>query len=133
MITCLTQICLLHLTLCGGFSSFCSGKFHVTVVISQIQEQSPLMPLPQPGQEKITGFFHLRLLVPKVVKHLKFSETDGTLVMPHWESAPWWPLLIQKKGVFKSFITDVFVIPPERTFLFQQYQETSFLVQGSKV
>ena len=101
---------------------------------------------PNPGAESIKAFtttwsgennwlFPPPFLVPKVIKHLKFLEADETLIMPHWESAPWWPLLIQKKGVFKSFIIDVFVIPPplERAFLFQQYQETSFLVQGSKV
>ena len=78
---------------------------------------------PNPGAESIDAFtttfagennwlFPPPFLVPKVIKHLKFSEADGTLIVPHWESAPWWPLLIQKKGVFKSFIIDVFVIFP---------------------
>ena len=78
---------------------------------------------PNPGEESIDAFtttwsgennwlFPPPFLVPKVIKHLKFSEADGTLIVPHWESAPWWPLLIQKKGAFKSFIIDVFVIPP---------------------
>ena len=41
---------------------------------------------------------------------LKISEADGTLIVPQWESGPRWPLLIQKKGAFKSFVIDVLVI-----------------------
>ena len=70
---------------------------------------------PKPGAESINAFtttwlgennwlFPPPFFVPKVIKDLKFSEADGTLIVPHWESAPLWPPLIQKKGVFKSLM-----------------------------
>ena len=74
---------------------------------------------PYPNTEAIDAFlvawsgknnwlFPSPYLVPKVPRHLEFSKVDGTLIMSHWESAPWWPLLIQQKNIFKKFIADVF-------------------------
>ena len=34
-------------------------------------------------------------LAPKVLKHMLRYGADGTLIAPHWGSAPWWPLLFQ--------------------------------------
>ena len=38
-------------------------------------------------------------IIPRVLKHLKSSSADATLVAPLWRSAPWWPLLTYD-GVF---------------------------------
>ena len=32
-------------------------------------------------------------MIPRVLKHLKLSSADATLVAPLWLSAPWWPLI----------------------------------------
>ena len=45
-------------------------------------------------------------LVPNVLRHLEFSKADTDLIVPHWESVQWWPLLIQQKNIFKTFIAE---------------------------
>ena len=32
-------------------------------------------------------------LVPRVIRHMRYGGEDGTLIVPLWTSAPWWPLL----------------------------------------
>ena len=32
-------------------------------------------------------------LVPRVIRHMEICKAHGTLVVPCWESAPFWPLL----------------------------------------
>ena len=55
---------------------------------------------PNPDTEAIDAFsvvwsgennwlFPPPYLLPKVLRHLEFSKADGTLIEPHWESAPW--------------------------------------------
>ena len=36
-------------------------------------------------------------LVPEVLRHIVFCKASGTLIVPHWKSAPYWPLLFAKK------------------------------------
>ena len=50
--------------------------------------------------------------LPKVLKHMLRYGADGTLIAPHWASAPWWPLLFQAKGKFKKQIYAFLIIPP---------------------
>ena len=46
-------------------------------------------------------------LVPRVLKHAQFCRAEGTIVVPHWESAPFWPILCPKIGsLFDSFVVD---------------------------
>ena len=97
---------------------------------------------PNPDTEAIDAFsvawsgennwlFPPPYLVPKVLRHLEFSKVDGTLIVSHWESAPWWPLLIQQKNIFKKFIADVFTVTPrENVFFLAVPQNTLF---GSEI
>ena len=70
-------------------------------------------------------------LVPKVLRHLEFSKVDGTLIVPHWESAPWWPLLIQQKNIFKNFIADIFTITPRENVFFSAVPQNTLF--GSEI
>ena len=47
-------------------------------------------------------------LIAKCVKHFLLSETDtrGILIVPFWESATFWPLIINNDRTFKSFVKD---------------------------
>ena len=75
--------------------------------------------------------FPLPYLVPKVPSHLEFSKADRTLIVPHWEPAPWWPLLIQQKNIFKNFIADIFTITQGENLFFSAVpQNTPF---GSEI
>ena len=31
-------------------------------------------------------------LIPKVISHMHTNKEDGTVIVPLWTSAPWWPL-----------------------------------------
>ena len=45
-------------------------------------------------------------LVKKVILHVCLCRGRGILVVPYWPSAHYWPLLVERGGVFKSFVAD---------------------------
>ena len=45
------------------------------------------------------------------VRHLKSCSRRGTLIIPEWPSASFWPFLRERSSQFKSFVVDVFVLP----------------------
>ena len=51
-------------------------------------------------------------LVPRVLRHMQEGHEDGTLLVPEWHSAPWWPLLITKHGSWRNFVTASLRIQP---------------------
>ena len=42
---------------------------------------------------EVNWIFPLPYLIPKVIQHMMDGGEDGTLIVPLWPSAPWWPLL----------------------------------------
>lgn len=50
-------------------------------------------------------------LIPRVLRHMGANNEHGTLIIPYWPSASWWPLLITKQGRWKSFVTDCLELP----------------------
>lgn len=50
-------------------------------------------------------------LVPRVLHHARACTCKGTLVVPEWPSALFWPLLCQQGGGFHKFVVDVMVLP----------------------
>ena len=56
-------------------------------------------------------------LVPKVLCHAKSCQASGALVVPYWESAPYWPMLRKKNGSFRNFVADYAVFPDTRGIL----------------
>lgn len=52
-------------------------------------------------------------LVARVVRHAQTCKANGTLVVPHWESAPYWPLLCPDGMMFASFVVASEVLPGE--------------------
>ena len=45
------------------------------------------------------------------VRHLKTCSRRGTLIIPEWPSASFWPFSRERSSQFKSFVVDVFVLP----------------------
>jgi len=62
-------------------------------------------------------------LVKKVILHVCFCRCRGTLVVPYWPSAHYWHLLVERGGVFKSFVADC---------LYVENGNDVFLHKGSK-
>ena len=57
-------------------------------------------------------------LVPRVIRHMKAGREEGTLVIPFWPSAAWWPLLSSRSGQFYPWVLGWQDIPlHEHTFL----------------
>ena len=55
-----------------------------------------------------SSFVHL---VIDLVRHLNSCSGRGTLIIPEWPSASFWPFLRERSSQFKSFVVDVFVLP----------------------
>jgi len=45
-------------------------------------------------------------LLKKVIRHVSFCQCKGILVDPYWPSAPFWPFLVERGGVFRPFVRD---------------------------
>ena len=43
-------------------------------------------------------------LTAKVIGHLIITKSVGTLIVPWWPSAPFWPLLFSQYGVPQSYV-----------------------------
>ena len=49
-------------------------------------------------------------LAKNVIRHVCFYQYRGILVIPYWPSAPFWPFLVERRGVFRSFVIDVLFV-----------------------
>lgn len=75
-----------------------------------------------PGTEAIDSFNQpwsgeMNWLVPppnriaECINKLVSEKCSGTLVLPKWESAPFWPLLITECGRYRWFVKDSMILP----------------------
>lgn len=46
-------------------------------------------------------------LASKTINHLVKCRAKGTLVVPRWPSAPFWPLLFNENLCYKEYVEDV--------------------------
>ena len=65
--------------------------------------------------------------VPKVLTHLKSSQGKGTLVVPHWPSAAFFPLLFEDSNVYEPFVKALEIIPFETGLLVQGENKECFI------
>jgi hypothetical protein len=50
-------------------------------------------------------------LIPRVLCHARNCGCRGSLIVPEWPSAAFWPLLFDLSGNFEKFIIDFFYFP----------------------
>jgi hypothetical protein len=50
-------------------------------------------------------------LIPRVLYHAQNCSCKGSLIVPEWQSAVFWPLLCDSSGNFVEFVTDFFYFP----------------------
>ena len=50
-------------------------------------------------------------LIPRVLRHAQACSAKGTLVVPVWPSAAFWPLLCIANGCFAPFVKDARELP----------------------
>ena len=70
-------------------------------------------------------------LVPRVIKHLQFYKASGTLIVPYWPSAPFWPLLFGNNNNASHFISDILEFPKGQDIYVQHRNKNSIF--GSPV
>jgi len=57
-------------------------------------------------------------LISRVLRHMIHFKESGTLVVPYWPSAPWWPMFFKDCGVVQNFVVGCVDIPSNsQTFL----------------
>ena len=49
-------------------------------------------------------------LVPRVIQHARKCKAQGTLVVPEWPSAPFWPILFPEESTSAPFVMIVRVL-----------------------
>lgn len=66
-------------------------------------------------------------LIPKVLKHMIHCRARGTLVVPKWHSALFWPCLVDSTGNFhKYFIDFVEYAKPKNFFVSGSHKDSVF-------
>lgn len=57
-------------------------------------------------------------LLPRALRIMTESRANGTVIIPYWPSAAWWPLLVKAKDTFADWVMDWWEIPCQKdTFL----------------
>jgi hypothetical protein len=76
-------------------------------------------------------------LILAVLKHMEICNAKGVVIVPEWQSAPFWPKICPYPLQFVSFVTGVYYLPqiPD-TFIpgpgtLRMYQEKQSVFQGS--
>ena len=75
-----------------------------------------------PGCETVDSFtvdwsYDVNWLVPPparimdCIDKMRIDGCQGTLIIPEWKSAPFWPLLVNETGSFREGIVDTFMLP----------------------
>ena len=83
---------------------------------------------PLRGSE-INWFCPLTYLVNRVIQHAKATKAQGTLIVPAWCSAPFWPILYPDGCSPASFIKKVRELP-QREGLFLPSRSGAVLFKG---
>ena len=69
-------------------------------------------------------------LIPRVLRHMSAGGEDGTLLVPQWPSAVWWPLLVEMTGSWRAFVTDSIVIQPYEGIFLSGAEASSIFTAG---
>ena len=50
-------------------------------------------------------------LIPRLIQHASRTKAEGTLIIPQWPSAPFWPLIFSEGGQPAKFVIEVIRLP----------------------
>lgn len=57
-------------------------------------------------------------LIPRILRHMRYGQEFGTLIVPLWPSAPWWPLFSMQNFHFYPWVRACWEVPLHQfTFL----------------
>ena len=89
------------LILSTGFPRITITKFGDLIRDSLHQDVKPWMHLLRIGQLKTP----VSMIIP-IIRHFMKCKAKGTLIIPEWRSAHFWPVIIQQPNKFAAFVTD---------------------------
>ena len=55
-------------------------------------------------------------LISSAIKHMQATRCRGSLVVPRWRAAVFWPLLVGERGFFKDFVNGSLEFPSGEIF-----------------
>ena len=64
--------------------------------------------------------------IPATIRHLRFCKARGTLLIPCWTSAAWWPLIYPDGKQLATFIKGILVMDP----YYQSYSDSNTVFKG---
>ena len=50
-------------------------------------------------------------LIPRTLRYAKACKASGTLLVPYWPSAVFWPMVCAESDKFADFVLEVFELP----------------------
>ena len=65
--------------------------------------------------------------IPKIIKHLEKCRCKGTLVVPYWPLAVFWPLIFETKNICKPFIKDIKILYNSQEIIIQGNNKKCFI------
>ena len=96
-----------------------SCRFLIRSFIAQVHLTST--PSRTTGRIETTGCAPPVIDIPNVVRHMHLCKAYGTLLIPRWTSAFWWPLIYPNGQEPTSFVKNVLYLDP----YFHAYTEDS--------
>ena len=64
--------------------------------------------------------------IPATIRHLQFCKARGTLLIPCWTSAAWWPLIYPDGKQLATFIKGILVMDP----YYESYSDSNTVFKG---
>jgi hypothetical protein len=72
-------------------------------------------------------------IVPQVINYLEKCKAKGTLIIPNWPSAPFWPMLFGDNSIKKAHILDILMFSSGQDIFVQYLNKNTILVRISIV
>lgn len=69
-------------------------------------------------------------LVARLLHHAKACKCEGTLVVPEWPSAVYWPLLCPSENTFTNFVVDSMYLPMSESLIVKGKRGASLFKEG---
>ena len=70
-------------------------------------------------------------LIPRILLHMAYGMEEGTLIIPEWPSARWWPLLVSHQNTWQPFVCDSRRILPYNGLFSPGVEASSIFAAGA--
>ena len=71
------------------------------------------------------------LMITRILRHMQNCRAVGTMVVPEWKSAPFWPVLCPNGSGFAEFVVDCLTLPNKPDLFLSGVQHHSAFGRGA--